>query len=135
MIEVRVIQKELDIKNNYVYENEDNLYLPRKTIIKNKIIRDNFKKILVPNKVIDFLNNDIFQYNKYQYGISMEIFHIYKLLINYIKFYYFYKNEYIICNKQLAELFNLEIGDSILFLKFYNRLNKLFSTLKNTNTE
>jgi len=135
MIEVRVIQKELDIKNNYVYENEDNLYLPRKTIIKNKIIRDNFKKILVPNKVIDFLNNDIFQYNKYQYGISMEIFHIYKLLINYIKFYYLYKNEYIICNKQLAELFNLEIGDSILFLKFYNRLNKLFSTLKNTNTE
>lgn len=130
MIEIQLIEKKVD--NVPLLD----VYVPLVVPVtinssKRKIVT--CKKRIVPNQVIDFLNNNINRYTKYDYGKSMEIYDVYKTIIEHIKYYDLYENEYIICNKPLAELFNLDIGDSILFINFNARLCKLFNT-NNTNT-
>ena len=127
MIEIELIQKKL-----YTVPLLDvPLVVPINSCKRNIVT---CKKRIVPNQVIDFLNNNINRYTKYDYGKSMEIYDVYKIIIEYIQYFYLYKNEYIICNKPLAELFNLDIGDSILFINFNARLCKLFNTNNTNNT-
>jgi hypothetical protein len=122
MIEVFIKEQ---INEEQIKANEEYNY-KTKINAKKKVNKINYRKRLVPNNVIDFLNNHINIYYKYDYGIYMEIHTILKMIINYIKFYYLYKNEYIICDKPIAELFDLDIGDSILFINLNVRLSKLF---------
>lgn len=129
MYELVIIQKEIDVKyNKYENVNVNENINTNKNRIKIKRGKDRIilKKRIVPNSIIDFLNNNINIYEKYEYGVSMEITYIYKMIIDYIKFYDLYENKYIICNRPLAKMLDLDIGDSILFVNFYVRFCKLY---------
>jgi hypothetical protein len=122
---MEIIQKEIDVKYNN-YENENiNVNFNRIKIKRGKD-RIIIKKRIVPNQIIDFLNNNINIYEKYEYGISIEVPYIYRMIIDHIKYYDLYENKYIICNRPLAKMLNLDTGDSILFVNFYKRLCKLY---------
>ena len=115
---IQVTQKQINNNNDNItnYYNEKN----------NIKIRNNFKKHVVPNQIINFLNDNICIYEKYEYNLKKEIYFIYNIIVKYIKYNYLLDNEYIICNKPLAEMFNLDIGDSILFIKLFIRIGKLY---------
>ena len=119
---IQVTQKVIEYNNNTYYNNNVNL-------------RNKLKYRVVPNIIIDFINENINIYEKYDYGLKMEVYFIYQIIAKYIKYNYLSENRYIICNKPLAEMFNLDIGDSILFIKLFVRICKLYDQFNNNNYE
>jgi hypothetical protein len=120
---IQVTQKEIEYNANY-YNAKNNIK-----------IRNKLKQQVVPNQVIDFLNDNICIYEKYDYGLRMKIYFIYNIIVKYIKYNYLLENEYIVCNKPLAEMLNLDIGDSILFIKLFVRICKLYKQVNDNDYE